>query len=353
MIAEGQEDEHNMDDDANDGDLLGTDIFKKYIDTVGGPLFRAETELMKKHNKNCKLSNVNKKLCKERNKIALSGDLRIKKVKVDRVDYEKHNNYDNIPSHPYRALFTGRTNSGKTTNMVNLLIEPQYLKDYYDKIYIFSPNAHIELEYQKIKELNQGQVILKDKFDLTEFRKLFEKFRQNALNTKNDRTQMDRILLFIDDFASKNEVMKSEILSEVYFMCRKYSVSCWLAVQRYKKASADIRNNTEFHVMYEQSAGQAKIIAEELCVGSFTQKHMYKVMEMLSDEPYSFLFINCRKKVPEGRFRYGYHEILHPVKDGHFHNQEINQYDDDDEDEDDEDEDKDEHESQKEQSLYS
>ena len=34
MIAEGQEDEHNMDDDANDGDLLGTDIFKKYIDSI-------------------------------------------------------------------------------------------------------------------------------------------------------------------------------------------------------------------------------------------------------------------------------------------------------------------------------
>ena len=314
-LAEGNLDPDDLEglkDSDNDDDLLGTDIFKKYVDAAGGPLFKAETEMLRKHQESLKLSQQNKALIAERSRICLNSELDIGPVEVKRNDFPKHNNYNNIPSHPFRCLFTGTTGSGKTTNMIQLLIQPNFLKDYFDAIYVFSPNCKTEIEFEEIQKNNRGDVIMTEVFDEINVKNIFDKLIRNAKKFKNDRSLMPRILLFIDDFAGHKEVMKSELLVKIFFMSRKYSCSTWISSQRYKCVPSNLRVNSEFHVIYEQSSMQTLLIAEELSMGRFTKKHIFNAMDKVSDEPYSFLFINARLRVHEGRFRFTYNEKLIP-----------------------------------------
>ena len=57
---------------------------------------------------------------------------------------------------------------------------------------------------------------------------------------------------------------------------------------------------------------QTLLIAEELSMGRFTKDHIFNAMDKVSDTPYSFLFINARLRVHEGRFRFTYKEKLIP-----------------------------------------
>jgi len=314
-IAEGNLDPDDIEglrDSDNDEDLLGTDIFKKYLDAAGGPLFKAETEMLRKHQESLRLSNQNKALNEERCRLCMKSELEIGPVEVKRNDFPKHNNYNNIPSHPFRCLFTGTTGSGKTTNMIQLLIQPHYLKDYFDTIYIFSPNCKTEIEFEEIQKKNRGDVVMTEDFDETNVNNIFQKMIRNAKKHKNDRSMMPRVLLFIDDFAGHKEVMTSELLVKIFFMSRKYSCSTWISSQRYKCVPSNLRVNSEFHVIYEQSSMQTLLIAEELSMGRFTKDHIFNAMDKVSDTPYSFLFINARLRVHEGRFRFTYKEKLIP-----------------------------------------
>ena len=182
-LAEGNLDPDDIEglrDSDNDEDLLGTDIFKKYLDAAGGPLFKAETDMLRKHQESLRLSNQNKALNAERCRVCLDSELDIGPVKVERNDFPKHNNYNNIPSHPFRCLFTGTTGSGKTTNMIQLLIQPQYLKDYFDQIYIFSPNCKTEIEFEEIQKKNRGDVVMTEDFDEVNVNNIFQKMIRNA-----------------------------------------------------------------------------------------------------------------------------------------------------------------------------
>ncbi len=314
-LAEGNLDPDDIEglrDSDNDEDLLGTDIFKKYLDAAGGPLFKAETDMLRKHQESLRLSNQNKALNAERCRVCLDSELDIGPVKVERNDFPKHNNYNNIPSHPFRCLFTGTTGSGKTTNMIQLLIQPQYLKDYFDQIYIFSPNCKTEIEFEEIQKKNRGDVVMTEDFDEVNVNNIFQKMIRNAKKHKNDRSMMPRVLLFIDDFAGHKEVMTSDLLVKIFFMSRKYSCSTWISSQRYKCVPSNLRVNSEFHVIYEQSSMQTLLIAEELSMGRFTKDHIFNAMDKVSDTPYSFLFINARLRVHEGRFRFTYKEKLIP-----------------------------------------
>lgn len=312
-IAAGDIDPDDVENSSeNDEDGLGTDIFKKYVDAAGGPLFKAETEMLRKHQECLRLSQQNRALCAERQQIALDSELEIGPIEVERNDFPKHNNFDNIPSHPYRTIFTGTTGSGKTTNMINLLIKPQYLKDYFDTIHLFSPNVRTEIEFEEIQKENRGDVIKHENFDEGEVDEIFKKLIKQAKKHKNDRSMMPRVLLFIDDFAGHKEVMNSQLLVKIFFMSRKYSTSTWISSQRYKVVPPSLRTNAEFHVIYEQSSTQTLSIAEELSCGRFTKEHIFEAMNMVSDTPFSFIFLNTRKRVGEGRFRFTYQEKLIP-----------------------------------------
>lgn len=246
------------------------------------------------------------------------GCLRIKPIKVKRKDVLKNNQYNNIPSHPYRCIFTGATGSGKTTNMINLLTRKRFLQNYFHKIYLYSPNVNIEEEFKKIEKKNKKtEVIKRESFDEQQLAEDFAKIVQSSKRMGDNRKALPRILFFIDDFASDKLVMSSEILIDMFFRCRKQSCSVWISTQHYKAPDSRLRNNAENHVIYMQNDKETEKIAEELAVGPFTCQIIKQWMYKVSSEAYAFLFVNRKLTPMDGRFAYTYdHKIIPPQPRG-------------------------------------
>jgi hypothetical protein len=238
--------------------------------------------------------------------------MKIRPVKVKRKNVKKHNNFSLIPSHPYRSIFTGATGSGKTTMMVNLLTRRRFLKDYFDEMYLFSPNVEVEEEFKNIGKKNKHtKIFYKEHFHLGDVTSIFEEIKNRAKEYGDvDRDKLPRVLLFIDDFASDRKVMGSKILKTIFFMSRKYSVSTWISTQYYRRVPPEIRTNAEYHVVFVQPNTESEKIADEMSVGKFTKKKMLELMNRVADTPYSFLFINRKKTPNDGRFNFTFKHRL-------------------------------------------
>lgn len=296
----------------------GDSVFAKFLEqaTDGKLSTKLERDAAAVERKKLFSSAENKKLLAERTKYTASQPLSIGPLYVDRTEFSRHYNFNNIPSHPYRTLFTGTTGSGKTNCMISLLVKSQFLRDFFDIIYIFSPNALIEPEFMLIKEANRGEVFYYETFDEREIERIFAEMKETAQRFKSDRSLMPRVLLIIDDFAGVGSAMRNQTLTNIFFMSRKYSCSTWISLQRYKQAPSAIRLNSEFHVLFEQPQNQTKILAEELAVGLFSEKMMLDAMTMVSETPFSFIFINTKLRVRDGRFRFTFTEKLIPATCG-------------------------------------
>ena len=249
-------------------------------------------------------------------------DLSIKKLSVDSRNHGRNNNYNEIPSHPFRTLFIGSTGSGKTHVMVNLLTRNRFLRDFFDEMYLFSPQINVEPEFKLIDKMNKRTHIYKfETFPLDNVTRLFRKIMDRGKSIEQEhgnRGQFPRVLIFIDDFASDNRVMNSAILRDIFFTSRKYSISTWISSQYWNRTPPPIRTNAETYLVFEQSMKRTKLMAEEMAVGRYNEMFLMDVMaNRVAKERFSFLFINRKKAPKDGRFsfKFGSHLIIQGEED--------------------------------------
>ncbi len=236
------------------------------------------------------------------------GCLDIRPIKCKDQQFRKHNNYNNIPSHPNRCLFVGATGSGKTTGFLNLVTRDRYLRNFYDEIHIFSPNVFAEQQFGEVKKRNpRAKVYEHEQWDESFVRGLLNKARDLSANAKSKRKDsLPRVLIIVDDFGGNAAVMRSPALTDAFFMSRKYFWTLWLSVQAFRSAHLWFRLNCEHLVIHEQGNKEVEKISDEVSQGMFTKDRIIELMQHVAEVPYSFLFINRKKRTNDGRYNFTY-----------------------------------------------
>ena len=160
----------------------------------------------------------------------------------------KHNtNWPEVPDYPYRILIIGRSGSGKTNSLFNLIDEERDI----DKIYLYAKDPY-EAKYQflinkrestGLKHFNDSKAFIEYSNDMDDIYKNIEEYNPNKKR---------KILIVFDDMIADMLSNKklNPIVTELFIRGRKLNISLVFITQSYFAVPKNIRlNSTHYFIM--------------------------------------------------------------------------------------------------------
>ena len=199
----------------------------------------------------------------------------------------KHNpDWPYIPDHPYRILIIGRSGSGKSNALLNLIENQPGI----DKLYLYAKNPY-EAKYQYlIKILNKvGLKHFNDPKAFSEYSNDMQDFYKNIDEYNIDKKR--KILIDFDDMIADtiNNKKLNSIVTELFIRGRKLSISLVFITQLYFKVPKDVRlNTTHFFIMRIPNKRELQQIALNHS-SDIDFKDFITIYKKCTAEPYSFL----------------------------------------------------------------
>ena len=211
-----------------------------------------------------------------------------------------------LPKLPASFLFIGKSGSGKSTALYNLLTHKDLLKDYFNYVFVFSPIKTDDI----LKQLELPEESYINEFDEDTVEGILTKIEAQIDDRGMDDCGKDMQILFIfDDILNKQKFLKSNTMKKLASANRHMLVSWIILSQYYKAIPPVIRTNASAIVLFPSSLAELERVTDECCEPNMSKKQFMSLLTHATDEPYQFCFINCKSKQGE-RVRKGFDTIL-------------------------------------------
>lgn len=234
---------------------------------------------------------------------------------------------DWIGKHPFRAMMSGKTGSGKGVLLAHLMDE--FLGNFFRRTYIFSPTfktddtfedrkwepthvfedwnedelrglvaeqkeAHANLKKKKQdkkEEVKTKARMLKHMFEIPTFNR---SVNGEANEPDYEKPNGEEMLIIVDDFAAYPDVMKSPVLVDLAFSGRHHSISLILLTQKYIRVNTNIRTNLSTAFLFRPANRQEieSIADEQACGGMRRREFMDLFSTATKDSKHHFLTVN-------------------------------------------------------------
>lgn len=205
-----------------------------------------------------------------------------------------------IPPLGSSVIMSGKSGSGKSTLLARLLLEKQFYKGFFDKIFLFSPTANGD-DIQRELNIPKKHVFT----DLDEAPELLEvilKSQKKKLeNTPAHKTQQYAIIF--DDVIGNTKFMNSNEFTQCFYQVRHVCCTTFICTQHFKRVPRVCRLQANFIFYFRGSQSELETLVEDFAPPNMTTNDFRQlVFNATSGQGYDFLTINM--KVPWGtRFR--------------------------------------------------
>lgn len=227
-------------------------------------------------------------------------------------EFEDPNQHPLMPIHPSRNIIDGRSRSGKTNFLINLI--RKYLN--FDKLYICAKNIH-ETHYSELREdytIFDGiereafkKMVRKEKGKCKkEFLELYDKYKKDVFFSSdlNEFVSVDdldpsviNIVIFDDCVIEKDQ----KIIEEFYIRGRKQNASIFYISQDFYKIPTSIRKNTDYFYFFGvRNPREIQQIIREID-GYLPKEEFQKLRKRLIQNRYDFIMLDFVN--PEMRYR--------------------------------------------------
>jgi hypothetical protein len=214
-----------------------------------------------------------------------------------------------IPAHPFRLLLVGRSGSGKSMNLVNLMTRPHMYgrlnqnnpkSHYFDIIFLFSPTAEGGDDLADHLELTDNRIVTNEAQFVPVLQHILQ--TQKDLIAKNGLLKSPKICLIFDDCQSAEKFLKSPDFTKIFIAGRHYNISVICCGQSWTKFHRVTRLNASNIMLYPSSGSEVDLLCDEYCPPNKTKKQFRELIGHATDKPYQFLHINNQVPIAE-RYR--------------------------------------------------
>ena len=213
-----------------------------------------------------------------------------------------------LPRFPFSMLISGRSGSGKTNLMMNLMTRKEFYKNYFHYIMVFSPTAG---EFDDMyKQLELPDENIRNEFNKEDLDELIEN-RKELIKKKGIEYvgKNSRVLLILDDvIADRNFLMSPQSL-KMFALLRHYLCSVIVMTQSYNKIPRALRINCNGTMIFPSSQSEVEVLIDEITPPNIKKRDFEKVIDYATSGQYDFLYINNHAP-PDKRIRKNLDEII-------------------------------------------
>lgn len=194
-----------------------------------------------------------------------------KKYKLYKVNDSSDNlviKKDKIFDIPFRIALIGSSGSGKTSLLVNLVLNPIYYgKDFEgENIFIISGSMDLDEKIQtliKAKDISPAHLF--KKFNEDKLQVLYDFIKEEAMIEMNKKEGIQRRLIIFDDVSFSGGLKDKEfgVISEMVCNCRKINVSLIFTSQKYSQLSTTIRSQLTGAIFFIMNDKELKLISDD------------------------------------------------------------------------------------------
>lgn len=224
---------------------------------------------------------------------------------------------DIIPKHASSVIFNGKSGSGKTQLLVNLLTRPGFYgkcvkhsckhKDceYFDEMYMFSPTADGGDDLAKYLKIPKKHIF--PDLNITDLDMLLQKQKEKC--DRNGVDKSPKMLVIFEDIQSDAKFMKSKSFLRCFIQGRHINISTFLLGQSWTLTPRACRLQANNIFFFRGSGSEHKILIDEHTPPGLTKKEFEGLLNHAVGDKYSFLHINLRAP-RETRYRKNLDTIL-------------------------------------------
>lgn len=220
--------------------------------------------------------------------------LKIEPLDTNKSKIKTTKNMDDgvIPRHPVSCMFVGKSGSGKTVLLLNLLTKKQFFKDFFDIMFLFSETAGFGGDdLYKHLDIPDDHIFKPNKQGVEQLNHIVK--TQKKLIKDKSIEKSPKILIIFDDIAHSTKFLKSDAYLLLHIANRHLNISCFSLVQSYVRIPRSCRCNIGciffFHGCTES---EKEKLSEEHCPANFKWKEFLQVINHATDEKHSFMFVN-------------------------------------------------------------
>ncbi len=204
---------------------------------------------------------------------------------------------DIIPSIPFRMLVVGRSGSGKSNILSNMVaLDEWYGKDFDgDNIYIWSGSKGDKkmenlIDYKEIPPEN-----VKHQWIESQVASIYEEMIDDWKSAVENKERPHNTLYIIDDLFFSNqfrsESAKHSMINKIYQNSRKYNGNVIILAQKYSSIATPIRENANCLISFSCTNKQLDLIKSDW--DYLEDKNLFeKIFKRATMGKHNFIFIN-------------------------------------------------------------
>ena len=238
----------------------------------------------------------------------------------------KRFNHSLLPKN-IRGLIIGKSNCGKTTVLLNLLLRPGWLD--YDRLYVFGKSL-FQPEYKILKKAMEEKLPKNAIINLFENQESIEEINYSPLDIieemgKSNNYKPDIECAFYEtaedvpdprdlSAENKNLMIFDDLLLEKQNKCETYyirgrhsNVDCFYLSQNYFKLPRQtIRENANFICLFPQDHKNINHIYNDHVSQDMSKDEFKKLCKTAWEKPHGFVVIDLTSKKHDGKYRSGF-----------------------------------------------
>ena len=213
-----------------------------------------------------------------------------------------------LPKFPFSMMISGRSGSGKTNVLLNILTKDNMYNKYFHYIVVYSPTAGKYDDLYKVLKLPEEN--FKNDFSAEDLANLIES-RKQLIDKKGIEwvVKNSRVLIILDDVIANRDFLNSPEALKMFALLRHYQVAIIVLMQSYNKLPRALRINSNATIVFPSTQSEVEVLLDEITPSGLTKKQFTKVIEYCTDGRYDFLYINNHAE-PDKRIRKNFDEII-------------------------------------------
>ena len=213
-----------------------------------------------------------------------------------------------LPKFPFSMMISGRSGSGKTNVLLNILTKDNMYNKYFHYIVVYSPTAGKYDDMYKVLKLPEEN--FKNDFSAEDLNNLIES-RKQLIDKKGIEwvVKNSRVLIILDDVIANRDFLNSPEALKMFALLRHYQVAIIVLMQSYNKLPRALRINSNATIVFPSTQSEVEVLLDEITPSGLTKKQFLKVIEYCTDGRYDFLYINNHAE-PDKRIRKNFDEVI-------------------------------------------